>query len=605
MLINQGPVDLKKLLALGMCFVLSLGLSIGYTPLALARPAYDSEDPPVEPQVMQALNEDGEVRVVVALNLPAAAQSLQARSQALSRAQVQVLSNVTAWEFQLVHRYSAVPGLVGVVTPRGLEQLRRSPDVRAIALDMPVEPATIESAALIRADRVWKELGMTGAGVNIAVIDSGIDVHHPDLVGSLVAQHCFTQEACLPGRTNESAYAQDEHGHGTRVAGVITSDGLASPKGIAPDAGIVAVRVMDALGAGWTSDVIAAIDWVVADQERLNIKVINLSLGGNLYHGVCDRQDANTMLYADALLAAREAGITVFAASGNQGQQDALIAPACISSVVAVGSTYDANLGPRSWNTCVDNTTMPDRITCFSNSDVTLDLLAPGAWIDTAALGGGRGGDAGTSMAAPQVAAVAALMLQAEASLQPADIESRLKQTGVPVTDIRDGRVTPRIDAFAAVSPLVPATPVPPLVLSGSVRLQGRTNHSGTNVRLSTLPCNMPPSDGALNMLTDAQGYFEFALDSGHPYQCVYITRTGSLKGQGVLPDGIGALLELPGGDVVEDDVINIFDLARIASQLGRTTSEVDLNADGVVNILDLAMTAGNYGRQGPVTNWE
>jgi len=588
----------------GLSLLMLIALS-----MSNARPALTkAEAPQNEQAITQALANDGQIRIIVALKAPDSA-NFRAQSQQVIRAQAQqVLESLPEAEFQLVHRYQTTAGLVGVATPKGLERLRRNSEVQAIALDMSVYPVTLESAAVIHADKVWRDFGLTGAGVNIAVLDSGIDLNHPDLADQVVAQHCFTSGTCPPDDTDEGNSAQDENGHGTHVAGIIAGQGTSSPKGIAPDASIVAVRVMDKYGRGWTSDIIAAIDWVVANQARLQVKLINISLGGDLYQGICDTQDANTILYAETIAAARSVGITVFAAAGNQAQSDALTAPACIADVIAVGSTYDANLGSRSWNVCTDKSTNVDRITCFSNSGEALDLLAPGAWINSTALGGGQSGDAGTSMAAPHAVGVAALMLQSRPGLSPAAIETTLKETGVSVTDARNGRTTPRVDALAAVRAIMPQSST---IISGTALLQGRTHHEGITITLDTISCdaNVTRTVSTLSTTvqtsTDNKGRFTFTLDLEHPYRCLHVAHEGYLDGLSPLPMTSDRSLILPGGDVVKNNVINIFDLARLASRLGKQDTTADLNDDGVVNILDLTMAAGNYNRQGPVSNWK
>jgi subtilisin family serine protease len=431
-------------------------------------------------------------------------------------------------------------------------------------------------------------------------------MEHPDVSEDVLAQHCFTQGACLPSESNEGGHAQDQHGHGTRIAGIITGEGVTSPRGIAPDAEIVAVRVMDQMGMGWASDVVAGIDWIVANQALYNVKIINLSLGGGLYQGTCDTADANTILYADALTAAHNAGIVIFAASGNQGQREAMIAPACISHAISVGCTYDANLGGRNWGVCTDISTNVDQIACFSNSDATLDLLAPGAWTETTALGGGKSGDAGTSTATAHVSAVAALMLQANPTLTPDQIKQILKETGVVITDARNGRITSRIDALAAVRRAAPNAF--PSVISGNVVLQGRDDHAGTVIALSDRACSSdiyePPKE-AITTTTDAQGKFELTLPSEHNPSCLYVIHPGYLQGQTVLPTEPGRTLNLLAGDIIQDNLINIFDLVRVASQMGSAVAEVDLNTDGRVDILDLTLVAGNYSQRGPLTDWK
>jgi subtilisin family serine protease len=580
------------------------GLAFAQPTRRLAHTALDAQAAKIE----QAQQADGTTRVVVALRMPAASRAVGARQQ-VSQAQnrvIEALSNTP--DFQLVHRYQTIPGLVGVVSSQGLESLRQHPDVQAVALDMQIHATLTESVALIRADRVWNELGLTGAGINVAVLDSGVDRTHPDLADHIVAQHCFSKGDCPPNGADEGENAQDENGHGTHVAGIITSRGSISPRGVAPDAGIVAVRVMDKTGSGWNSDLVAGIDWVVANQVRLNVRVINMSLGAGRYADVCDAQDANTMLQAAALGAARQAGIVAFAASGNDGQANAMSAPACVSGVVSVGATYDANLGPKSWSVCSDANATTDQVACFSNSSPALDLLAPGAVIVSTALGGGKIGESGTSMASPHVAAVAALMLQAYPGLTPSETEAVLESAGVPVTDRRNSRVTPRIDALAAATRVISDHVPTSSVISGTVLLQGRADYADTIVYLTQEPCAAQPSQvpisGTLSAATDAQGHFEVVVLPGKSYQCLQAVRRGYLVGQKNAPQGAVGTITLLGGDMTGDDTINIFDLALVASRFGGNDPAADVNGDGMVNIFDLTLVASNFGRVGPVTDW-
>jgi hypothetical protein len=148
--------------------------------------------------------------------------------------------------------------------------------------------------------------------------------------------------------------------------------------------------------------------------------------------------------------------------------------------VVAVGATYDGNLGEEPdaangtyqewfggyWPDCFDPATSLETITCFTNSSEMLDLLAPGARITAAGLDGERWTFVGTSQAAPTVAGVAALMLEADEQLTPATIETLLRESGRLVTDPRSGRRRPAVDALAALRPLLPVAPSA-LTLSG------------------------------------------------------------------------------------------------------------------------------------------
>lgn len=558
-----------------------------------------AQSPEVSDDVTAALADEGRARVLVALHEPEPGADLAVQIQAVEEQQAATLAALPEAEFALVHRYETLPGLVGEVTAAGLESLLAQPEVAAVSLDLPVEIALAESAAFIHANTVWQQYHLTGAGVNVAVIDSGVDTNHPDLADHVVAERCFSKDGC-PGGANEGDSAMDENGHGTHVAGIITGRGATGPQGIAPDAGIVAVRVLNRNGTGATSDVLAGIDWAVANQAGLNIKVINLSVGGGNYGDSCDETDANTRLYAAAVTRAREAGITVFAASGNSGYTEGMMAPACVSGVMAIGNVYDSPRSQFSWPSCTDQNAAADQIPCSSNSSAALDLLAPGVSITAAAPGGGQATRSGTSMSTPHAAAVTALLLQADPQLGPAELETILMETGRPVTDGRNGRVTPRLDALAAVSRVAGGSTAP---LGGTVLLAGRTNHSGTQIFLSDAPCNSA-SFGDPVAITGADGRFEIGVTAGQSYQCLRAERPGYLSGQADTPrPGMGTIT-LPGGEVTGDGVIDIYDLALVGQHYNTNHPQADINADGIVNIFDLVLPASHFGQRGPITDW-
>jgi len=517
-----------------------------------------SAQSPVNPADVEAvLGTNSRARVMVVLQAPPGGVEVRLQRQEIAQAQSEILGTVSTEDFRLIHRYETLPGLVGEVTEAGLNTLRNQPEVKAVALDLPVESILTENSALINTNDVWRDFGLTGAGVNVALLDSGIDLSHPDLTHSIVAQHCFNQNGCPPDSTNEGDNAQDENGHGTHVAGIIAGQGETSPRGIAPEAGIVAVRVLGNSGGGFTSDVLAGIDWVVANQTTLNVKVMNLSLGGGSYNGGCDQADANTILYADAAEMARQAGITIFAASGNNGKQEEMLAPACISSILSVGNVYDTPLSGLNWLNCIDEPVLADQVVCSSNSSSTLDLLAPGVLVSSTKLGGGRTSKSGTSMSTAYASAVAALILQANPNLTVSEVETLLKETGVPVTDARNGRVTPRIDALAAIT-RVTGTEI--TTLSGTVLLQGRTDHSGTAIFLSKEACSMAKADTPA-IITGTDGTFEILIPDGQNYQCLQVVQLGYLTGQYSSPEGELGVMTLLGGDVTGDNIIDIFDL--------------------------------------------
>ena len=142
--------------------------------------------------------------------------------------------------------------------------------------------------------------GVTGKGVRVAVLDTGANSQHPDLESSLLpTQHCFTQGACPPNNSSEGTSAEDDSGHGSNVAGIITSDGVVAGVGFAPAAGIVAVKIDDRNDRGQVSDWTAGLDWVFQNLATLQVKLVNLSIVTDaLYTAAADRDAAEPALAA-------------------------------------------------------------------------------------------------------------------------------------------------------------------------------------------------------------------------------------------------------------------------------------------------------------------
>src|SRR5439155_24027754 len=160
-------------------------------------------------------------------------------------------------------------GAVLEVTGGQLDAISQDPDVDHVAGDVPVRRMMAVTTVATGADQAWAGLsglrGVTGQGISVAVIDSGI-APHADLRNHLVAAMDFVG-------TNGSAH--DLFGHGTHVAGIVAGDDADGYSGMAPGANLVNLRVLEADGSGKTSDVIAAVDWAGAHQGQFNIRVIN------------------------------------------------------------------------------------------------------------------------------------------------------------------------------------------------------------------------------------------------------------------------------------------------------------------------------------------
>jgi subtilisin family serine protease len=350
-----------------------------------------------------------------------------------------------------------------------------------------------KSVPLIKANNVHvSPYTYTGSGVTVAVIDTGIDTDHPDLANDIVAQRCFLPAGKCPSSLSsetESNNAEDDQGHGTHVAGIVTS-----PVGVAPNAKIVAVKVCDSGGSCVVSDSIAALNWIRANLNTQPVQIINMSLGMNKYNdtGACESSEPS---YNTAVNLLVDKGVTIFASSGNDGYSTHIGRPGCFSNTIAVGATYKSEdycwkkekqvngdlvcteykslsfcdnwkweklAGV--WNLICNNPSPScisadiDQVACFSNSNNLVDVLAPGAMIVSSKKDGGTKEKYGTSQATPMAAGVAALMLEANPTLTQAQIRTVLKDTGKPIVDTRNSLTFPRIDVLAAVNKILPGT---------------------------------------------------------------------------------------------------------------------------------------------------
>jgi subtilisin family serine protease len=408
----------------------------------------------VHPQVREALAQEPTVRVIVTLREPSGLNVVPldvaaVRAQVASR-QAHVLASVPPGEFEVIYRYQAIPALAGRVSVSAVDALARNPNVVEIVVDGEGTAALAQSVPLINADTVHTA-GVTGANTIVAVLDTGIDTNHADLVGDIAFEECFLSGGGCPGGAHA---AEDDQGHGTNVSGIITSTGGVSSVGVAPDAEIAAYKILNSGGSGFFSDWTAALDDIIANHlvSLPQVNIVNMSLQSSL-------SCASATAMATAVTTLRNQGVPTFIASGNRGTKNSFTVPACIPASITVGASYDANLGTvNGWKVaCSDATTAVDEVACWSSSDASLDLLAPGAGITSTGMGGGTSTFFGTSQASPTAAGVAALLRDGlSLSLPVDDVEARLKATGTPLTDdLDDGdpntnRVTPRVDARVA-----------------------------------------------------------------------------------------------------------------------------------------------------------
>jgi serine protease len=394
-----------------------------------------------------------------------------ARRAAIAALQDHVVE--AAGDAAVLNRYVTVNGFSARMTRGQIVAMAARGDV-AMVEPMPVhEKMDAESHPLTGVD-LAQAGGYLGFGTVIAIIDDGIDHDHPAFGGHA----SFPNAKILGGydfADNDADPTADcaAQGHGTSVAGVAAGNG-GGVTGVASAARIVMLKIQSAAICGSASldgDIVAAIGWVAANKDAYGIDVLSMSFGGGNY-GSPASCDGSSSAYFAALSSAADAGVALFAASGNSGMCDSMSRPACFSNVISVGAVYDQNLGNVGW--CVSGqscaatsphpactggtraafeTAVTDNVIVYSNSASFLDLAAPSTCAHTAANGGGvEDCFGGTSSATPFAAAVGALATEAHGSLQPGALRTLLAATGYPVSDPKNGRVSPRVTAWNAVS---------------------------------------------------------------------------------------------------------------------------------------------------------
>jgi subtilisin family serine protease len=393
-----------------------------------------------------------------------------ARRQRIAERRERILAALPPGQFRVARRYEVLPAVALLARPEAIEALGRHPEVKLVHLDGTLHAFLAEGVPLIGGDHAH-DLGFTGAGVSVAVLDTGIDTDHPDLVSSLEDERCFCAYPLLPtvgccpgGATSGTGpgSAEDGNGHGTAVSGIISSDGIVAAEGIAPDAGIVAVKVLSNQGTGRYSDIGAGLDWVLQNHAALGIRAVNLSAGDLFQHQRSDRWPCVNSNVADAIKALHADGVAVFVASGNNGYDNGIAFPACVEEAVSVGGVYDASFGARTWCRnarctrilCTDDPADVDTFVCHSNSGAILDLLAPNYETLTCWKGGGTIAGGGTSFSSPYAAGAAALLFQADPLLTPDEALTLLESHGPQVTNPENGLSFTRIDVGGALDEL-------------------------------------------------------------------------------------------------------------------------------------------------------
>lgn len=380
--------------------------------------------------------------------------ALEARASSYAAVKDSVRRRFAPGALEWLRDYHHMPVMfVRVPNAAVAQQLLVLDDVAALMPNLIYYPDLAESLPLVKQPDS-AEQGLAGTDRGVVVIDSGVDYTRAAF-GSCsapgVPTHCKVVYAADIAPDDGS---RDASLHGTHVAGIAA--------GVAPGASIIALDVFNSSNLTDASLLTDAINWTIDNQSSFNIAVLNMSLSdGVKYTSACSNPIQNPL--KAPLDAARNAGMLVVAASGNNGYTNGISNPACTPGVISVGAVYDANLGSRTWNLpCMDATTAADKVVCFSNSASFLSVLAPGAVIVAAGLS-----NSGTSMAAPHLAGAGAVLRAAYPTATLTELETKLKTSDTVVTDTRNNVAKPRLDLRRALGDVNDAFAAA-LILSGN-----------------------------------------------------------------------------------------------------------------------------------------
>lgn len=311
----------------------------------------------------------------------------------------------------VLHSYTLLNNVLAIEVPESaLHGLLQNPNIVAVEFDAEVFASDAEQAGKGNpsggttqpaqqlpwgVDRIDAELATaTGAGVAVCIVDTGIDQDHPDLQANILGGKNFVAK----GVTVDSTKWDDDNGHGTHVAGTVAAvDNSIGVVGVAPQASLLAAKVLNRQGSGYLSDVIAGIEYCVSS----GADVISMSLGTS--------SDVQAM--HNAVDAAYAAGVLLVGAAGND-YGGSVSYPAAYDSVIAVSATGST-----------------DAVASFSNVGPEVELAAPGVSVLSAWKGGSYATLSGTSMATPHVSGVAALAIQANPLLSNVEIRTLLQNT--------------------------------------------------------------------------------------------------------------------------------------------------------------------------------
>ena len=333
------------------------------------------------------------------------------------------------WEvgFQTQFRYWLIDSIAGTVELSRIHNLLELPGVVFIELDGVLEIKMEDVVPAHGVDLVWQDTGYTGAGVTMAIIDTGIDGNHSGLDDldddnstndtKVIA---FYDAINNPGATNGSEiFPYDDNGHGTHCAGITAGTGAPTFQhvGVAPHANLVGVKVLSGSGSGSFAQVMAGMQWTVEKRHEFNIRAASMSLGGPgpIEWTSAEEESVNRM--ANEMM---RSGVALFIAAGNSAGSATIGTPGSAEDVITVGALdKDTAIAVYSSQGPTEEGRIKPNL-AFVGSSVN----APDA-----NTGDGYVALSGTSMATPGAAGVGVLMFQANPDLSPFDIRNIMQET--------------------------------------------------------------------------------------------------------------------------------------------------------------------------------
>ena len=323
-----------------------------------------------------------------------------------------------------VYKHALKGFAIKISNERALQTLLKNPRVDYIQPDLRVKG--FAQSLPTGVDRVDGDLSTAKSGdggggavnVDIAIVDTGIDLNHPDL-------NIYKQTSFVSGTSN----GDDDDGHGTLVAGVIAAkDDSQGVVGLAPGGRLWAVKVLDNNGQGFDSDIIAGIDYITANAGEID--VANLSWGG----------DGPDEALHTAIKNSVAAGVTYVAAAGNENRDAGGTVPANFPEVITVSAIVDTDGKCGGKSSTSTSAGKDDTFASFSNYGSVVDLAAPGVLVKTTSMGSSYGTFSGTSASAPHVTGAAALYKSEHPGASPSEVRNALINSGSTPSTVCDGK---------------------------------------------------------------------------------------------------------------------------------------------------------------------